>query len=148
MSFRGSRKQARDTKHRMTVKQATLYQLLGVKSLFKESVKLRDGSVITLAQCAARLNIQLLKTSVLNQKLQERRINKYAAVQKIYRAARDEKEVRSLLDEIWAKPESARDVLSEAISKNSDVYSREEEHAELGNFQHSICNSHDTQNRE
>ena len=93
----------------------------------KETVKMRDGSAISLAQYAARLNIQLLKTSALNQNLQERGIDKYVTVQKIYRAARDEKEVRSLLDEVWAKPESARDILSEAISRNSDVYSREEE---------------------
>ncbi|AFU59341.1 hypothetical protein Ngar_c24170 [Candidatus Nitrososphaera gargensis Ga9.2] len=86
-----------------------------------------EGEKITLAQYASRLNVQLLRASDFNQKLHDRQVPKEVTVQKICRAARNENDVRRMLDAIWDKPENAVKVLSDAITANSDVYRFEEE---------------------
>lgn len=86
-----------------------------------------EGEKITLAQYASRLNVQLLRASDFNQKLHDRQVSKELSVQKICRAARNENDVRKMLDMIWEKPENAAKVLSDAITANSDVYRFEKE---------------------
>jgi hypothetical protein len=88
----------------------------------KESVRLKDETVISLASYAARMNIQLLKAADFNQKLRERGISKVVTVQKICRYARDEKGVRVILEQAWEKPEQAEKILAKVTEKNADVY--------------------------
>nr|HXG06767.1 hypothetical protein [Nitrososphaera sp.] len=52
---------------------------------------------------------------------------KDVTVQKICKAARDERDVRRMLDVIWEKPEGAKDVMDNAIKTNNSVYKFEEE---------------------
>jgi hypothetical protein len=86
-----------------------------------------NNSAITLAQYAERLNVQLLRASNFNEKLRDREIPKDVTVQKICKAARDERDVRRLLDSIWDKPEDAKNMLSNAIKANDSIYKFEEE---------------------
>jgi hypothetical protein len=95
-------------------------------------VKMTSGNngAITLAQYAERLNVQLLRASDFNERLRDRGVPKDVTVQKICKAARDERHVRRMLDAIWEKPEDAKDVLSNATNANSSVFKFEEELAD------------------
>ncbi|MEP0826707.1 MAG: hypothetical protein HRF40_14615 [Nitrososphaera sp.] len=86
-----------------------------------------NGTAITLAQYAERLNVQPLRASDFNTKLRDRGVPKDTTVQKICKAARDERDVRRMLDTVWDKPEGAKDVVENAMKTNSSVYKFEEE---------------------
>jgi len=43
-------------------------------------------------------------------------------VQRICRTAKDEKEVRQMLDQTWKNPTISEAVLTEAITRNRDLY--------------------------
>jgi hypothetical protein len=88
----------------------------------RENVRLKDGSTISLASYAARLNTQLLKASDLNQKLREKGGSVKVTVQKIMRIARNESEVREILTEIWTHPENAEEILITAQKNNQEIY--------------------------
>ena len=84
---------------------------------------------------AQRMNIQLLKAVDFNQKLKDRGVPKYVTVQKICRASKDEADVRQALEEIWNTPESGREILSEKIRRNKEVYDFEQMLEETGKMQ-------------
>jgi len=88
----------------------------------KESVQLKDESTISLASYAARMEMQLLKAADFNQKLRERGCPGGVTVQKICKVARDEREVREILDGIWKRPEKAEGILTETMERNKDIY--------------------------
>jgi len=87
----------------------------------KEKVRFKDGTEISLPEYAARMNIQLLKASDFNKKLRERGCRK-ATVQRICRIARNEDEVREILEAIWRNPEKDAEILAETASRNKDLY--------------------------
>jgi hypothetical protein len=87
-----------------------------------ENVQLKDGKSISLASYASRMNIQLLKASDFNQKLREHGCGKEESAQKICRIARNEADVRKLLEEIWKNPADTKKLLDDAAQKNRDVY--------------------------
>ena len=66
-----------------------------------------DGETISLAQYASRMNVQLLKPSDLNKRLQEHGVELKVTVQKICRICRNENQVRYVLDQIWKESENA-----------------------------------------
>jgi hypothetical protein len=88
----------------------------------RESVRLKDESTISLASYAARMNIQLLKASDFNKKLGVRGVQKNVTVQKICRYARNEKEVRKILEKVWENPGNSQDILDNVTEKNKEVY--------------------------
>lgn len=88
----------------------------------KEHVQLREGQMIALTSYASRMNIQLLKASQFNQKLREHGCALEATVQKICRVARDEANVRVILEQISSKPSEAEKILAQAAEKNRDIY--------------------------
>ena len=88
----------------------------------KENVKLKDETVISLATYAARINIQLLKAADFNEKMRERGVPKEITSQRICRFARNEKEVREILEAVWEKPEKSGEILTKVAGKNKDVY--------------------------
>lgn len=81
-----------------------------------------NGKTMTLAQYAAKMNIQLLRPSDFNRMLREHGVDKKVTVQKICRLCRDEKEVREVLDKIWKCPTEAAQILEHVASKNQDIY--------------------------
>jgi hypothetical protein len=93
-------------------------------SAFKpnESVQLKDGSKISLAQYAARRNLQLVTAADFNKMLRERGCPKAATVQMVCRAARDEAQVRETLDTFWGKPGEATEALGRLRLDNQGLY--------------------------
>ena len=81
-----------------------------------------NGQKITLAQYASRMNIRLLRPADFNSKLRERGVEKKVTVQKICRVCRDEKDVRSVLDEIWLNPSKVQKTLDETLDRNQQVF--------------------------
>jgi len=81
-----------------------------------------NGQKITLAQYASRMNIKLLRPADFNSKLREHGVDKKLTVQKICRVCKDEKDVRAVLDEIWQNPSKVKDIVTEALNRNYDVF--------------------------
>ena len=81
-----------------------------------------NGQKITLALYASRMNIRLLRPADFNSKLREHGVDKKATAQKICRVCRDEKDVRSVLDEVWQNPLKTLEVFVETLSRNKNVF--------------------------
>lgn len=111
-----------NTSEGRSIKQGIVGVFAGSAFNPKESVKLKDETVISLATYAARINIQLLKAADFNEKMRERGIQKEVTVQGVCRAAKDEKEVRDVLTAIWEKPEKSDEIIVKVIGKNKEVY--------------------------
>jgi len=92
----------------------------------KETVQLKDETRITLAQYAARRNLQLITAADFNKMLRGKGCPKVATVQKICRAARDEAQVREALDAFWERPGDATATLGALRRDNQDIYRFEE----------------------
>lgn len=103
------------------VKQGVIGVFAGSAFNPREKVKLKDGSVVNLPSYASRMNIQLLKASDFNQKLRDRGCMK-TTVQKICKFAKDENEVREILENVWSPPETDKEILAEVVSRNKEVY--------------------------
>jgi len=88
----------------------------------KENVKLKNDTSISLASYAARMNIQLLKAVDFNSKLQERGCLKAVTVQRVCKVARDEREVREILDAVWENSSKSEEILEKVAMNNEDVY--------------------------
>ena len=88
----------------------------------KENVRLKDESSISLAQYAARRNLQLVTAADFNKKIQERGCPKVVSVQKVCRLAKDEDEVRRTLNNIWSDSEGASRVLIKLQNSNEELY--------------------------
>lgn len=85
----------------------------------RERVKVKDGTSIPLPTYAARMNIQLWKASDFNMKLREKGCDASLSVQRICKTARDEKEVRQILDLVWKDPTTSQTVLVRAETNPS-----------------------------
>ena len=87
-----------------------------------EGVRLKDDTTISLASYAKRMEMQLLKASDFNEKLREKGCPKKVTVQKVCKIAKDEEEVRELLDAIWKDPEKGEKILARTMEKNGKIY--------------------------
>lgn len=83
---------------------------------------MKDESAISLSSYASRMNIQLLKASDFNKKLNERGTPKSVTVQKICRVSRDESEVRNILENIWKTSDKSDEILSSVAENNKEIY--------------------------
>lgn len=88
----------------------------------RENVRLKDGSKISLSSYTARMNLQLLRAADFNSKLHERGCPSKVTVQKICKIARNEGEVRTLLDAIWKDSGKSEEILSKIAEKNKELY--------------------------
>ncbi len=111
-----------DTPDGRQVKQGLVGMFAGSAFNPTENVQLKDGKTISLASYASRMNIQLLKASDFNQKLREHGCSQEETAQKICRTAREENDVRRLLEDIWRNAAEAKKLLADAAQKNRDVY--------------------------
>jgi hypothetical protein len=90
---------------------------------FKPDEKvLVNGQPISLATYANRLNISLLKAADFNEKLHKHACKREMTIQKICSAARDENEVREILEKMWQHPTQAGNILAEVLGKNEELY--------------------------
>ena len=88
----------------------------------REHVRLKDKSSLSLAQYAARRNLQLVTAADFNKKLKEHGCPKVVTVQKVCRMARDEGQVRHALDMFWKEPYGAPEALIELRMGNEELY--------------------------
>jgi hypothetical protein len=88
----------------------------------RERVRLKDETTISLASYAARMQMQLLKAADFNEKLQEKGCPKGVTVQKVCKIAKNEEDVRELLDALWKEPEKGEEILAEARERNEEIY--------------------------
>ncbi|MEM3629261.1 MAG: helix-turn-helix domain-containing protein [Candidatus Bathyarchaeia archaeon] len=88
----------------------------------KENVQLKNDCSISLTTYAAKMNIQLLKAADFNAKLHQRGCSVKVSVQKICKVAKDEREVREILENIWDDPKNSEKILENFANKNKSVY--------------------------
>jgi hypothetical protein len=111
-----------DTTDGRQIKQGVIGVFAGGAFNPNENVQFRDGSKVSLASYAGRMNIQLLRAADFNSKLREKGCAKQITVQQVCRVARDEREVRRILDEVWDDCARAKEILEKAINNNKEVY--------------------------
>jgi hypothetical protein len=110
-----------DTTEGRTIKQGIIGIFAG--TAFNPQEKVAIGSeALSLAQYAARMNIQLLKAADLNEMLHTRGVEKRVTVQKVCTRARNETEVRETLAEIWDNPTISLELLAEMAIKNAALF--------------------------
>ncbi|MCD6484903.1 MAG: hypothetical protein J7L47_07335 [Candidatus Odinarchaeota archaeon] len=81
-----------------------------------------DGNELSLSQYAARLNITLIRSADLNERLHKHGVPTSVSVQKICRYCKDEKEVEQVLNAIWDNPTKAEDILKEVLERNQEIF--------------------------
>lgn len=111
-----------DTPDGRQIKQGIIGIFAGSAFKPNEKIRLKGENEISLGTYASRMNIQLLKASDFNQKLQERGFSKEVTVQRICRISKDEKEVRELLETIWDNTMRSEEILGKVVEKNKGVY--------------------------
>ncbi len=110
-----------DTPEGRAIKQGVIGIFSG--TAFNPEEKITIGNdCLSLAQYAARMNIQLLKAADLNEMLHTRGVEKQVTVQKVCTRARDEAEVREALAEIWDKPTKSKELLDQLAFKNVALF--------------------------
>jgi hypothetical protein len=91
-----------------------------------EGLAIKQGVIgnesLSLAQYAARVNVQLLKAADLNEMLHNRGVEKQVTVQKVCTRARNENEVRQALAQIWDKPSVSLELLAQMSIKNTSLF--------------------------
>lgn len=104
------------------IKQGILGVFAGSAFNPRENIQLKDDCTISLTSYAARMNVQLLKAADFNGKLHQRGCSKVISVQKVCKIARDEKQVREIIEKIWKDPERSEQTLAAIAEKNKEVY--------------------------
>jgi hypothetical protein len=108
------------------IKQGVIGIFAGTAFNPKDKVKV-GSEVLSVAQYAARMSIQLLKASDLNEILHKREVHKSVTVQKTCTRARNEGEVREILGRIWNQPKDAQELIGQLVSRNANVFEFERE---------------------
>jgi len=111
-----------DTTEGRQIKQGMIGVFAGGAFNPNENVQFRDGSKVSLASYAARMNIQLLRATDFNSKLREKGCSKKITVQQICRVAKNEDEVRRILDTIWQDFKKSEEILCVLSNKNKELY--------------------------
>jgi catechol 2,3-dioxygenase-like lactoylglutathione lyase family enzyme len=122
-----------DTPEGRAIKQGIIGIFAGTAFNPEEKVTIGNESV-SLAQYAARMNIQLLKATDLNEMLHGRGVEKRVTVQKICTRARNEGEVRDALAEVWNNPTTSKELLDELANKNAAMFEFEKTLEHMGNI--------------
>jgi hypothetical protein len=110
-----------DTSEGRAIKQGIIGIFAGTAFNPEEKVTIGNESV-SLAQYAARMNIQLLKAADLNEMLHGRGVERRVTAQKVCTRARNENEVRESLSGIWDKPEISLELLNHLAIKNAALF--------------------------
>lgn len=110
-----------DTENGREIKQGVVAIFAG--TAFNPEGKIRIGdSEITLAQYAARMKIDLIKASDLNEQLHKKGVIPYVTVQKMCELSKNETEVKDILSRVWNQPEKAKEFLDQLAEKNMPLF--------------------------
>jgi hypothetical protein len=110
-----------DTPEGRAIKQGVIGIFAGTAFNPEERVRIGHES-ISLAQYAARVNIQLLKAADLNEMLHTRGVEKRVTVQKVCTRARNEGEVREAFAQVWESPAGSAELLEQLVIKNASIF--------------------------
>jgi hypothetical protein len=124
--IRWSREYGVDTTNSRAIKQGVTPIFTGGSYNPRNTVRIGDEE-INLPEYARRMNIQLIKSADLNQKLHQKGVETYVTVQKVCRLAKDEKQVRETLTKIWNQPNKARGYLNELTHENKELFEFEKQ---------------------
>jgi len=119
-----------DTPDGREVKQGVVGVFAASRFKADDKVRLKDETELSLAQYAARRNLQIITASDFNEKLREHGSPKQVTVQKVCRYAQHEEEVRESLTQIWAKPEVSRTVITQLNKENKELFVFEKQREE------------------
>ena len=100
--------------------------IFAASSFSHDSVKLGD-KLISIAEYAARLNIEIWTQARFNDMLHKRGVPVEITVQKVCRAAANEDEVAKMLDSLWDNPSAAEEILKSYLLKNVELFKLENE---------------------
>jgi len=104
------------------IKQGTVGVFAGSAFNPNENIRIKEDCTISLGAYAARMNIQLLKAVDFNSRLHKRGCPTATSVQKICKIAKNEKEVREILENLWKKPKNSEQIIAKSIEYNKAVY--------------------------
>jgi F0F1-type ATP synthase delta subunit len=68
------------------------------------------------------MNMQLLKAADFNAKLHQRGCPTQVSVQRICKVAKDEKQVREILENVWRDPKNSEKTLDIFAERNQSIY--------------------------
>jgi len=125
--LRWSKELGVDTPDGREVKQGVVEVFAASRFKADEKVRLKDESEISLAQYAARRNLQILTAGDFNEKIRERGCPKYVTVQKVCRYAQQEEEVRESLNQIWENSNESRSVITQLNRENKELFEFEKQ---------------------
>lgn len=110
-----------DTENGREIKQGIVAIFAG--TAFNPEGKIRIGdSEITLSQYAARVKLDLIKASDLNEQLHKKGVDSYITIQKTCEFSKNEAEVKDTLSKMWNQPEKAKEFLSYLSEKNLKLF--------------------------
>jgi len=111
-----------NTPNEREIKQGVIGVFAGSSFNPKENVQLKNDCPISLTSYAARMNMQLLKAADFNAKLHQRGCPTQVSVQKICKVAKDEKQVREILENVWKDPKNSEKTLEIFAERNKSIY--------------------------
>lgn len=110
-----------DTENSREIRQRIVAIFAG--TAFNPEGKIRIGeSEITLAQYAARMKIDLIKASDLNEQLHKKGVDSYVTVQKVCEFSKNEFDVKEIITKIWNQPEKAKELLTQLSEENKKLF--------------------------
>jgi len=112
-----------DDRHGRVIRNGVVLWMAGAAIDNKASI-LVGNDYLTVASFASRLGIKFIPVSQINEQLQRHGWEK-ASVKAICRVAKDAHEAMGTLDEIWAHPKKAKEILAKYAEQNKSILEQE-----------------------
>jgi hypothetical protein len=112
-----------DDRHGRVTRNGVVLWMAGAAIDNRASI-LVGNEYLTIASFAARLGIKFIPISQINEQLQRRGWEK-ASVKAICRKAKDAHEAMEMLDQIWAHPEKAKEIIAKYTEQNRSILEQE-----------------------
>jgi hypothetical protein len=112
-----------DDRHGRVIRNGVVLWMAGAAIDNRASI-LVGNEYLTIASFAARLGIKFIPISQINEQLQRRGWEK-ASVKAICRKAKDAHEAMEMLDQIWAHPEKAKEIIAKYTEQNRSILEQE-----------------------
>jgi hypothetical protein len=105
--------------------------IFAANAFSNDTIRLRNDHTLSLPAYTKTMNIEIYKASDFNAKLHERGCDKKITVQRICKLARDENEVRKVLNTVWTSPNQATKAMSDLAASNQEIYQFEKKLEQL-----------------
>jgi hypothetical protein len=112
-----------DDRHGRVIRNGVVLWMAGAAIDNRASI-LVGNEYLTIASFAARLGIKFIPISQINEQLQHHGWEK-ASVKAICRKAKDAHEAMEMLDQIWAHPEKAKEIIAKYAEQNKSILEQE-----------------------